>query len=154
MPRVSIGGNQFEKVALPLVLDDRYFLLEEDDGKDLWTVFTLVKGEPFVEILRNQPQEDSLSVVETNPNGMITVSDSETGPFLYKIRPGLKCSSIFAAINGEETEIQVFDSEIRVGTNVFSNDEFMGFPVGIRVRGGSMGTAAGLPPEFQRLIQG
>ena len=66
MPRVSIGGNQFEKVALPLVLDDRYFLLEEDDGKDLWTVFTLVKGEPFVEILRNQPQEDSLSVLETH----------------------------------------------------------------------------------------
>lgn len=152
MPGVNIGSNQFRNVAIPLILDDRCFLLEDQDGTDIWTVFTFVGGSPVLEILRNVPQANELSTSETNPTGVITVSDPNTGEFLYKLRPGRKQSSIFGRIHGEETEIQVLDREIRVGTNVFSNNVINGFPVGILVRGGSIGIGSGFPPEFQQLV--
>ena len=152
MPSVNIGSNQCTNVAVPLVLDDRFFLLEDDDDQDIWTVFTFDGGKPVVEILRNRPQANKLSKCEANPTGVITVSDPETGEFLYKVRPGRKQSSIFGSIQGKEMEIQVLDREIRIGTSVFSNNVINGFPVGVLVRGGSIGIGAGLPPEFQQLI--
>ena len=154
MPSINIGSNRFDNVAIPLVLDDRYFLLGEgSDGADVWTVFTFVDGQPLIEVLNNLPQQNSISVVETNPTGIITVSDPKTGKFLYKIRPGTKRSSIFGTIQGKETEIKVLDREIRVGTNVFTQNTIVGFPVGIAVRGGSIAIGSPLPPEFQRLIK-
>jgi len=153
MEMISIGSNKFEKVAIPLAIEDRYFLFEEQNGNDLWTVFTFSNGQAVVEVLRNQPQQNALSMATTNPTGIVTVADSTTGAFLYKLRPGSKNSSIFGRIKGEETEIRVTDREIRVGTNVFQNNLVTGFAIGIRVgKDGSIGMGARLSPELSKLL--
>ncbi|MEI6610799.1 MAG: hypothetical protein WCO53_13800 [Deltaproteobacteria bacterium] len=149
----NIGGNKFEKVFIPLAFEDRYFLVEEQDGSDIWTVITLSEGKPIVEILQNKPQKNPITVSDTNPTGIIAVADPTTGQFIYKLRPGSKNSSIFGKINGKETEIKITDREIRIGTNVFQNNMITGFAVGIRVdKNGGIALGAGLPPELQKLI--
>ncbi len=150
---INIGSNKFENVAFPLAFDNRYFMLESAAGSDVWTVFTVQDGKPIIEILKNKPQVNDLSKAETNPTGIVTVSDPKTGAFLYKLRPGNKNSSIFGRINGEETEIKITDREIRIGTNTFQNNLVSGFAVGIIVDGnGVIGMGAGLPPELQSIF--
>jgi len=150
---VNIGSNKFENVAFPLAFENRYFMLESSAGADIWTVFTVQDGKPIIEILRNDPQGNDLTKAETNPTGIVTVSDPKTGAFLYKLRPGNKNSSIFGRINGEETEIKITDREIRIGTNTFQNNLVSGFAVGIIVdSNGRIGMGAGLPPELQSLF--
>jgi hypothetical protein len=92
---VNIGSNNFENVAFPLTFENRYFMLETSTGTDVWTVFTVQDGKPIIEILKNKPQDNTLSKAETNSTGIVTVSDLKTGSFLYKLRPGNKNSSIF-----------------------------------------------------------
>ena len=151
---VNIGSNKFENVAFPLAFENRYFMLESAAGEDVWTVFTVEDGKPVIEILKNKPHDNDLSKAETNPTGIVTVSDPNTGAFLYKLRPGTKNSSIFGRINGEETEIKITDREIRIGTNTFQNNLVSGFAVGIIVDGkGGIGMGAGLPPELQSLFR-
>ncbi len=151
---VNIGSNKFENVAFPLAFENRYFMLEPSAGEDVWTVFTVQDGKPVIEILKNNPQENSISKSETNPTGIITVSDPKTGAFLYKLRPGNKNSSIFGRINGEETEIKITDREILIGTNKFQSNLVSGFAVGIIVdSNGGIGMGAGLPPELQSLFR-
>jgi len=152
MSVINIGGNHFEGVAIPLRLDDRFFIQEVVGGKDLWTVFTFRDGKPVLEVLKNSPQENPFSAVTTNPTGIITVAHPTTGKFQYKIRPGKGESSIFGTIGGQETEIRVRDHEIRVGTNVFQNNAVKNFPVGISVQGGSISLGAPFPPEFVALM--
>ncbi len=151
---VKIGSNEFQNVAFPLAFENRYFMLEPSSDADVWTVFTVNDGKPIIEILKNQPQNNELSKAETNPTGIVTVSNPKTGAFLYKLRPGNKNSSIFGRINGEETEIKITDKEIRIGTNVFQNNIVSGFAVGIIVDGnGGIGMGSGLPPELQSLFR-
>ncbi len=129
-------------------------MLESSGGTDVWTVFTVKDGEPIIEILKNNPQDNDLSNAETNPTGIVTVSEPTTGAFLYKLRPGNKNSSIFGRINGEETEIKITDKEIRVGTKTFQNNLVSGFAVGIIVNSnGKLGMGAGLPPKLQSLFR-
>lgn len=150
---VSIGSNEFNNVAFPLAFDNRYFMLEPSVDSDIGTVFTVQDGKPIIEILKNNPQDNSLSKAETNPTGIVTVSDPNTGAFLYKLRPGSKNSSIFGRINGEETEIKITDREIRIGTNTFQNNQVSGSAVGIIVNSnGGIGMGTGLPPELQSLF--
>ena len=150
---ISIGGNKFEKVAIPLAIKDRYFLIEEQNGNDVWTVFTFSDGQPVIEILRNQPQKNPISTATTNPTGIVTVADPKSGDFFYKLRPGSKSSSVFGKIRGEETEIRVTDREIRIGTNVFQNNTVIGSAVGIKVgKDGSIAMGAALPPELRKLF--
>ncbi len=151
---VNIGSNKFENVAFPLAFNNRYFMLEPSTDSDVWTVFTVQDGVPIIEILKNKPQDNDLSKAETNPTGIVTVSDPSTGAFLYKLRPGNKNSSIFGRINGEETEIKITDREIRIGTNSFQNNQISGSAVGIIVdSNGDIGMGAGLPSELQSLFR-
>lgn len=151
---VNIGSNKFENVAFPLAFENRHFMLESAAGEDVWTVFTVKDGQPVIEILKNKPHDNDLSKAETNPTGIITVSDPKTGAFLYKLRPGNRNSSIFGRINGVETEIKITDKEIRIGTNTFQNNLVSGSSVGIIVDGkGGIRMGAGLPPELRRLFR-
>ncbi|MCJ7690993.1 MAG: hypothetical protein MUO60_16995 [Clostridiaceae bacterium] len=150
---VKIGSNKFENVAFPLALENRYFMLESSGDSDIWTVFTVKEGKPIIEILKNTPQDNDFSKAETNPTGIITVSDPKTGAFLYKLRPGNKNSSIFGRINGEEKEIMITDREIRIGTNTFQNNTVTSSAVGIILDShGGIGIGASLPSELQRLF--
>ena len=150
---VKIGSNTFENIAFPLAFENRYFMLESSGGTDVWTVFTVKEGKPVIEILKNKPQENDLSKVETNSSGVVTVSNPKTGAFLYKLRPGNRNSSIFGRIEGQETEIKITDREIRIGTNELKNNLVSGFAVGIIVDNKcGIGIGAGLPPELKKLF--
>ena len=150
---LNIGNNEFENVAIPLIFEDRYFQFEEIDGVDYWTVFTFKDGNPIIEILRNEPQENPITTVETNPTGIITISDPDSNAFLFKIRPGSKNSSIFGRIEGKEAEIVITDREIRYGTNVLQNNTIVA-RVGIRIHSnGGFEIAAHLPEEIEALIK-
>jgi hypothetical protein len=128
-------------------------MLESSGDDDIWTVFTVQNGKPIIEVLKNAPQENSVSTAETNSTGIVTVSNSETGSFIYKLRPGNKNSSIFGRINGEETEIKISDKQILIGTNTFQNNHVIGCAVGIIVnKNGGIGMGAGLPPELQNIF--
>ena len=148
---VNIGSNKFENVAFPLAFEDRYFMLETNEGNDLWTVFTVQNEKAIVEILKNIPQENEFTETETNSTGIITVS--KDGVFLYKIRPGSKNSSIFGKINGEETEMKITDREIRIGTNTFQRNTVIGFGVGIIVNKNGIGMGAPLPTKIKDIVQ-
>ncbi|GJL73824.1 MAG: hypothetical protein NMNS01_30230 [Nitrosomonas sp.] len=151
----NIGSNQFKNVTFPLVFQDHYFMLETSHEKDVWTVLQLKDGHLIIEVLKNDPQQNPSTQVTTNPTGIITVSDKESGKFLYKIRPKSKNTSIFGSINGEETKIKITDTEIRVGTNSFQNNTVTGFSVGIMVnKDGGMAMGCGLPKEIQKLVSG
>lgn len=151
---INIGSNKFDQVEIPLVFEDRYFLIEEQNGNDLWTVLTFADGNPVVEILRNEPQQNALSTASKNPTGIVTIADPNTGAFLYKLRPGSKNSSIFGSMNGQETEIKITDREIRIGTNVIQKSMIVGSPVGIKVgKNGTIDIGTKLPPEFQKLVR-
>ncbi len=130
-------------------------MLEASPEKDVWTVLQVKDGDLIIEVLKNEPNENPSTEVTTNPTGIITVSDKDSGKFLYKIRPDSKNTSIFGSINGEETEIKITDKEIRVGTNSFQNNMVIGAGVGIMVdKNGGMGMGGGLPKEFEKLISG
>ncbi len=157
---VNIGNNKFERFVIPLIFEDRYFQFEEVDGNDCWTVFTLKDGEPIIEILRNEPKENPITTVETNPTGIITISDPESGNFLYKIRPGKNNSSIFGTIKGENAELKIKDRKIIYGeetdekTMVLENNIIEG-QVGIHIhKDGSFEIAAPLPDEIKKLKSG
>ncbi|PVV26692.1 MAG: hypothetical protein B6D79_05445 [gamma proteobacterium symbiont of Ctena orbiculata] len=151
---VKIGSNKFEDVAFPLAFANRYFMLEATVEPDVWTVFTVKGGKPIIEILKNEPMDNDLSNGVTNPAGIVTVSDPQTGAFQYKLRTGNKNSSVFGRINGEEIEIKITDKEIRIGTNTFQGNIVSGFAVGIIVdENGGIGMGAGLPPELKQLFK-
>lgn len=151
----NVGGNQFKNVTFPLVFEDRYFMLEASPEKDVWTVLQLKDGDLIIEVLKNEPHQNPSTEVTANPTGIITVSDKDSGKFLYKIRPESKSTSIFGSINGEETEIKITDKEIRVGTNSFQKNMVIGSSIGIMVdKNGGMSMGGGLPIEFQKLISG
>lgn len=150
----KVGGNQFNDVTFPLVFEDRYFMLEASPEKDVWTVLQLKDGDLIIEVLQNEPHPNPSTEVTTNPTGIITVSDKDSGKFLYKIRPENKNTSIFGSINGAETEIKITDKEIRVGTNSFQKNMVIGSSVGIMVdKNGGMGMGGGLPKEFKKFIK-
>jgi hypothetical protein len=148
---VKIGSNEFEGVAFPLAFEDRYFMLEIVDDMDVWTVFTVHDGAPVIEVLKNKPNKNAITSVETNPTGIVTVSNN--AGFLFKLRPGNRNSSIFGSISGRETEIRITDKAITVGGAAFVNNRISGFGVGLMVTSdGGIAMGAGLPAEIYALF--
>jgi hypothetical protein len=147
----NVGSNKFDEVACPLVFENRYFLVDQSVEDPKWTVLSLKDGDLIIEVLNNQPQKNKITEVETNPTGIITVSDQKSDKFLYKIRPDSRSTSIFGSIRGEVTEIRITDKEIRVGTNVFRRNSVKNSPIGVLVHNdGAVSLGGGrLPKEIE-----
>ena len=150
----NVGSNKFKQVTFPLVIENRYFMLDQSTGDDKWSVFSLQDSKLIMEVLNNKPQENTITeAVITNATGVIAVSPLKSDKFLYKIRPGYKDSSIFGTVGGEEKEIKIIDKEIRVGTNSFQNNCVEGSPVGICVdKNGGIGLGGNLPQEIRDIF--
>lgn len=150
----NIGSNIFENCSIPIIFIDRYFALESINAEDLFTVFIAYQGKLIFEIIKNEPQENPLTIVSKNPTGIITVGAKETDDFIYKVRPEYKGSSIFGKINGEEKEMKITDKNINYAGNIFSCNIFDGTPVGIKINSdGSFGMGGGIPPEIKNLFK-
>ena len=150
----EIGSNTFVNCPVPIVLEDRYFILERENNQDIFSVFTLFEGKPIFEIFRNVPQDNPITIVEKTSAGVITVGKKDGGKFLYKVRPVYKGSSIFGTIAGIETEIRITDRAIQIGTNTIQDSMISGFEVGISVsEDGSFAMGARLPQEAKHLFK-
>ena len=146
------GGNEFTTFSVPLAFEGRYFILEPGDPPRV-SVVREYKGAPIFEVMRNEPENNPLSVVTRTPVGIVTVSD-KTGKFLYKVRPDSVTSVVFGRIKGPQVSVRITDRKIQVRTNCFENNLFDGAMAGVVVRAnGSVGIGAPIPSDLLRWFQ-
>ena len=147
----EIGSNTFN-CPIPLVFKNRYFILEQVDNQDIFSVFTVHDGELIFELFQNEVQENPLTEVSKTAPGFISFSEKDSGRFLFKIRPEYNGSSIFGKIGDAETEIKITDRAIIINTNTFQNNRISA-AVGILVsEDGSIGVGAPIPEEARHLF--
>jgi hypothetical protein len=148
----EIGSNMFINCTVPIVFEGRYFVYEQQEEQDVFSVFTLVGGNPVFEILRNEPHENPLTDVIKYPLGFITVSDKIAGDLIYKVRLGHNGSSIFVKIEGEEMEMWIDDNVIIISGTVVERNSIKG-EVGIVIsEDGSLTMGSSLPQEARHLF--
>jgi hypothetical protein len=146
------GGNEFTGFSVPLMFEGRYFIMEPGNPP-LITVVMEKDGEPIFEILKNNPVENNVTNTSTNPTGIVTVFDKESGKFLYKIRPDSETSVTFGKLDGGEISAKITDRNIQVCGITVENNQFIGNMAGVTVKqNGSVGIGAEIPPKvFQWL---
>lgn len=143
---VRFGGSEFINCSVPLAFEGRYFILEPAD-LPLVSVIREYQGQPIFEVRRNEPEDNPLSEVSKTSAGIVTVSDKETGHFMYKIRPGSETSVVFGKIDGEEISARITDKIIQVGGVTVENCAFNGVGAGVVVNAqGGVGIGAPIPP--------
>ncbi len=141
----KFGGNEFIGFSVPLVFEGRYFIMEPGNPPNI-TVVREIKGTPVFEVLKNEPSSNPSTDVSKTPPGIITISDKESGRFLYKIRPGSETSVAFGKLDGGEISATISDKKIQVGGVTLENNIFIGNMAGVIVRpDGSVGIGAPIP---------
>jgi len=148
---LNIGGCLF-RCPIPIIFKDRYFFVAKSDGKDLFSVFILKDGKPVFEVYENQPMNNTVTDVSKTSRGIITVSDKNTGDFLYKIRPGYKGSSIFGHIKDNKIEIYISDRELRAGGVTLLGSTVQSEVGIILYEDGSTAVGASIPAEARHLF--
>lgn len=145
------GGNEFTDFSVPLVFAGRYFILEPATSRPLITVFLERDGKPVFEVLKNEPQDNPVTVVSKTPPGIVTVSDRKTGRFLYKVRPGSETSVTFGRLENDARSVRITDRMLQVDGMRLTNNRFKGQMAGVYVgEDGSVGIGAPIPPEVLR----
>lgn len=153
MSEYIFGGSKFNNCSIPLIFEDRVFIVEPDGSGLLVSVVFEYDGKLQSEILKNKPVENTATDVSATPAGIITVADRQTGHFIYKVRPGSETSIVFGTLKGDELSVVISDKQIRVGTNVIQNCAFNGVGVGVVVnKDGGFGIGASIPQWFSKYI--
>jgi len=148
----QFGGNEFTRFSVPLVFCGRYFVLEPGDPPQL-TVFVDHDGTPVFEVLNNEPVENPQSDVSRSPAGIVTVSDRESGRFLYKVRPGSETSLVFGKLDGGEMLARISDRSLQIGGITLKNNTFDGVMAGAVVEhDGSVGIGCALPSQVAAFL--
>lgn len=146
------GGNEFTSFSVPLVFAGRYFVLEPGEPPRL-TVFSERDGVAEFEVLRNEPVANPRSETVKSPAGIVTVTDRETGRFLYKTRPGSDTSVAFGTLQGGEVQARISDRSISVGGITLTNNRFDGVMAGVVVQDdGGVGIGCALPAAVAALL--
>jgi hypothetical protein len=141
----QLGKSGFTGFSVPLVFDNRYFIMEPGNPK-LLTVVSEKDGEPFFEVLRNTPQNNPLSEVVKSTPGIITVSAKSGNGFLYRIHPGPDTRIAFVKADGGEITARITESTIGVGGITLKNNTFIGDMTGVSVmRDGRVSIGARVP---------
>jgi len=144
---VKFGGNEFIGFSVPLVFEGRYFIMEPGNPPNI-TVVLEIEGNPVFEVLKNEPSSNPMTEVSKTPPGIVTVSEKESGKFLYKIRPGSETSVAFGKLDGGEISAKISDRKIQVGDITLENNRFVGNMAGVVVHpGGSVGIGAPIPSK-------
>jgi len=146
------GGNEFKSFSVPLVFGGRYFVLEPGELPQL-TVFVERGGLAEFEVLRNEPVDSPHSAVTKSAAGVVTVTDRESGRFLYKIRPGSETSVAFGTLQGGDVQARISDKALSVGGITLTNNRFDGVMAGVVVQDdGGVGIGCALPPAVVALL--
>jgi len=143
------GGNEFTGFSVPIVFEGRYFIMEPGNPP-LLTVVYEKDGEPFFEVLKNEPHDNPVTETIKSATGIVTVSDKSIGKFLYKIRPGSETSVVFGKIDGSEITVRINDNRIQVGGITLKNNTFGGDIAGIVVKAdGGVAIGSQIPPKVR-----
>ena len=144
----KFGGNEFIGFSVPLVFEGRYFIMEPGNPPQI-TVVIEIDGNPVFKVLKNEPHSNSFTEVTQTPPGIITISEKESGKFLYKIRPSSETSVAFGKIDGGEIQVIISDVKIQVGGITLQNNKFVGNMAGVVVRpDGGTGIGTPIPPQI------
>lgn len=149
----QFGGYEFTGFSVPLVFEERYFIMEPGNPP-LITVVMEIEEEPVFEILKNQPSVNDVTDTSIDPAGIVTVSDKVSGEFLYRVRPDAETSVIFRKIDGGECPALITENDIRIGGMVIKNNPFHGSMAGVVVDpeiGAGMFDAP-IPPQIERWL--
>ena len=148
MIKYKFGGSNFTNCSLPLVFEDRYFMVEPGTPIPFLSVIIEIDGQPRFEILKNEPIENQKSVATKSAPGIITVTDKNTNQFIYKVRPGSETSIVFGTMKGKELNVTISDKTIKIGSSTIENCTFNGVGAGVVINKNG-GFAIGAPlPEF------
>jgi len=151
MTQFRFGGSEFINCSVPLAFEGRYFIVEPGTPEELVSVVLDYNNNPIFEVLKNEPIDNPVTMVSKTPPGILTVTERQSGTFLYKIRPGSETSIVFGTIKGEEITVSVTDRQIKVGTNIIKNCVFNGVGAGVVIfKNGSMGIGAPIPESLRR----
>ena len=143
----KFGGNEFIGFSVPLVFQGRYFIMEPGSPPNI-TVVVEIDGKPVFEVLKNEPLDNPITEVSKTPPGILTVSEKDSGKFLFKIRPGSETSIAFGKIDGGEISATISDRKIQVGGITLENNTFVGNMAGVVVHpDGGAGIGATIPPK-------
>jgi hypothetical protein len=146
------GGNEFTAFSVPMVFGGRYFVLEPGTPP-LLSVFREIEGVAVFEVLKNQPVSNPFSEATRSGAGVVTVTDRESGRFLYKVRPESETSVTFGRLDGGEISARIADTRIEVGGVSIGNSRFDGVMAGVVVRDdGGVVIGAPLPSAVLRLL--
>ena len=146
-----LAGFDFTDFSLPLVFEERYFIMEAGNPP-LITVVMEIEGQPVFDILKNQPSANDVADIAIDPAGIVSVSDRTTGKLLYEVNPGYETSVIFRREDGGECPVVITDKEILVGGMMIENHPFRGSMGGVvidpEIGAGMLG--APLPPRVDQ----
>jgi hypothetical protein len=125
-----LDETDFNGYSVPLVFNDRYFILEPGDPP-LLTVVSEKDGQPFFEVLKNEPGQNSLSEAVMSAPGIITVSPKSGGDFLYRIHQGPETRVAFLKLDGGEITARITENSIQVEGITLRNNTFIGDMTGV-----------------------
>jgi len=126
------GGNEFTDFSVPLLFENRYFIMEPGNPPQI-TVFIDNDGESVFEVLKNKPADNILTNVSITPVGVITVFEKETDNFLYKVRPRYETSVVFGRIISKDITVRITDHKIQVDGSEIANNKFDGKMGGVEI---------------------
>ncbi len=128
----QFGGNEFTGFSVPLVFEERYFIVEAG-SPPMVTVVMEIEGEPVFEILKNRPCSNGVTDTSSDGAGIVTVADKASGKWLYRVHPDSETSVTFAKSDGGDCPAVVTDDEIRLGGMIVKNAPFDGSLAGVVV---------------------
>jgi hypothetical protein len=138
---LNMGGQKFNNVEIPLLWGKRAVL---QDKENKISIISLEGEEAVIEILGDKPAPNiQYELIEDGFK--IIINDNE----LYSYNPGKKT---ITALSLNLPECEINNSNIRVGTNMFSGNMVSGFGVGIIVDERGLGMGAPLPDGLAKLV--
>jgi hypothetical protein len=126
------AGQTFSGFSIPLIFEDRVFILESADSS-LITVVRDLNGEPFFEILKNEPCATKWSVASIDSARVVTVCEKASGRFLYRVGLGTETIVSFRKPDDKEFSVAITDEEIRAGGMIFNNHPFRDAMAGVLI---------------------
>ena len=85
------------KYTIPLVFEDRYFLVELYDRHEAWTVFSVHLDNILVDFFRNSPRQHQFGHCEIDGHGALIYREKQANNWLYKIEIN-QCSSAISIV--------------------------------------------------------
>lgn len=152
---VTLGSNQFDGVAYPLVINDRYFQLHDGPaGRVTLDVFRWdsTASQRRYEVKAGRPVDTQAT---TNATGIVSFGTDETG-FLFKFRPDNATSHIFGRIPTEDgVAVHINDRELHLSAGIrdiatLTSHTIRGCAIGLHITPDGLRIGSNmLPPELR-----